>query len=151
MNTPDWFIVHEDHEGMKDQLKNIIKRPWKSNESLKQIWELSKEIQNGQAPGSRRICLDLEYSAASRNVFEVGICEYMSGRTIVNSRIRHNCTFEELVRNSTSRDLTPTSHFKELFGKLSALRVYGTNGPEGDNKINAAIRSIHLSTVSSSG
>lgn len=37
MNMPDWFIVHEDHEGMKDQLKNIIKQPWKSYESLKQI------------------------------------------------------------------------------------------------------------------
>jgi hypothetical protein len=147
MSTPDWFIVHEDHEGMKGQLKNVIKRPWKSDESLKQIWELSKEIQNGQAPGSRLICLDLEYSAASRKVFEVGICEYVSGRTIVNSRIRHDCTFEELVRNSPSRDVTPISYFKELIGKLSALRVYGTNGPGGKNKINAAIRPIHLSTV----
>jgi hypothetical protein len=146
MSTPDWFIVHEDHEGMKGQLKNVIKRPWKSDESLKQIWELSKEIQNGQAPGSRLICLDLEYSAASRKVFEVGICEYVSGRTIVNSRIRHDCTFEELVRNSPSRDVTPISHLKELFGKLSALRVYGTNGPGGKNKINALVyydRNLH--------
>jgi hypothetical protein len=123
MSTPDRSIVHEGNEGMKGQLKNIIKRPWKSDESLKQIWELSKEIQNRQAPGSRLVCLDLEYSPASRKVFEVGICEYVSGRTIINSRIRHNCTFEELVGNSTSRVVTPSSHLKELFGKLSALRV----------------------------
>jgi hypothetical protein len=49
MNRPDSFIVHEDYEGMKGQLKNIIKRPWESDEPLKQIWELSKEIQHGQA------------------------------------------------------------------------------------------------------
>ena len=147
MNRPDLFIVHEDYEGMKGQLKNIIKRPWESDESLKQIWELSKEIQHGQAHGSRLICLDLEYSAASRKIFEVGICEYVSGRTIVNSRIRHECTFKELVRNSTSREFIPTSHFTELFGRLSAWRVYGTNGQGGKGKMEAAIRSIHLSTV----
>jgi len=120
MNTPDWFIVREDHEGMKGQLKNIIKRPRKSDESLKQIWELSKEIQNGQVPGSRLICLDLEYSAASGKIFEVGVCEYVSGRTVVNSCIRHDYSFEELVRNSTSRVVTSNSHLQELFGKLSA-------------------------------
>jgi hypothetical protein len=98
MSTPDRSIVHGVHEGIKDQLKNVIKLLWNSDESLKQIWELSKEIQKGQAPETRLICLDLEYSWASRKIFEVGICEYVSGRTIANLRIRHDCTFEELCQ-----------------------------------------------------
>jgi hypothetical protein len=40
--------------------------------------------------GTKVVCLDLEFSSTSRLVFEVGMCDYYSGKDLINARIKHD-------------------------------------------------------------
>jgi len=68
------------------------------------------------------VCLDLEFSSISRKVFEVGLCEYPSGKELVNARIKHDCTELELHQSSKSMRNRP---FSFAISKRASTLVYG--------------------------
>lgn len=118
---------------------------WRPDESLTQVHLLAERIRRGQTPGNRLVCLDLEYSFATKNIFEIGICEAVSGRSIIDARIRHDCTFEELTTETAAG--SRLRRVEEVIGQGSARRVYGVRFTAGKDDLDAAIRSKHLYTA----
>ena len=69
-----------------------VKIPWKLDDSELFAMALrgSEQVKNGETPKRNVICLDLEYSSSSREVFEIGAVDYYSGETLCDVRVRHN-------------------------------------------------------------
>jgi hypothetical protein len=83
------------------------------------------KIANGGICGAPLVCLDLEFSSSTGKVFEIGGCEYYSGKTFIDTKIKHDCSSSELHK---SQDLEiPTDPFSELISKRVSVRVYGGN------------------------
>jgi hypothetical protein len=58
-------------------------------------------------------------------VFEIGGCEYYSGKIFIDTKIKHDCSSSELHK---SQDLKITTDpFSKLISKRASVRVYGGN------------------------
>jgi hypothetical protein len=85
-------------------------------------WDITSD--NSGSPLSRLICLDLEFSPSSGKVFELGICEYHSGKVLLDTRVKHNGSQNALHRAS---DGTKSVHpFLELLSRGIYAKVYRT-------------------------
>jgi hypothetical protein len=85
-------------------------------------WDITSD--NSGSPLSRLICLDLEFSPSSGKVFELGICEYHSGKVLLDTRVKHNGSQNALHRAS---DGTKSVHpFLELLSWGIYAKVYRT-------------------------
>jgi hypothetical protein len=73
--------------------------------------------------GTKVVCLDLEFSALSRKIFEIGLCEYPSGKELVNARIKHDCTDLEL--HKTASNFMQIHPFSQSISKRTSSNVYG--------------------------
>ena len=79
------------------------------------------KIAKDEICGARLICLDLEFSPSTGKVFEIGGCEYYSGKIFIDTKIKHDCSSSELHK---SQDLKiPTDPFSELISKRASVRV----------------------------
>lgn len=115
----------------------------------RQVWRLSKNIREKTIPQGRLVCLDLEYSTRTQKIFEVGVCEYVSGKPIVDLRIRHDCAFDELVNCHSQEGIEqhPINRVSAFLAKRSAFRVYSQTATLSSKTMDDVIRSPNLATA----
>jgi hypothetical protein len=74
-------------------------------------------------PQGMLVCIDTEFSAALGKVFEIGVCEFESGKPLVNTRVKHNCSDDELHQFPNPFKANP---FQRLVFIRASQRIYGT-------------------------
>jgi hypothetical protein len=72
------------------------------------------------------VALDIEFWLPSRKVFEVGMTTAHSKKVLMNSRIKHDCSDEDLLRPATQRMQPPTPE-EIAFGCRAMRAIYGTD------------------------
>jgi hypothetical protein len=121
------------------ELQQLIRqssaKKWKSDSELDLFFNIHDAIVAGTVPESRLICLDLEFSSHSGMIFEIGACEYASGRVIMDTGVRHDCAPHELHLSRTGliSDLRLSA-----MSKSTSHRVYG-----GNTANSAAFSDVH--------
>ncbi|KAI8212702.1 hypothetical protein K4K48_003627 [Colletotrichum sp. SAR 10_66] len=82
-------------------LQSSLAKVWKYDDEgvpVSRMFAAIDKIRSGETSGSDIICLDLEFSASTHRVFEVGACEYESGKTLIEARVKHDVAYDELHR-----------------------------------------------------
>ncbi len=105
----------------RDEITQGFEKQWTYTYHFQEVENRLALIADGKMPGGMLVDLDIEFSATSGKVFEVGICEHYSGKVLVNARIEHNCSNVELHANSSSSK----TFYQGMISRKSALRVYG--------------------------
>lgn len=72
------------------------------------------------------VCLDIEFSASSGKVFEVGVCEFDSGTPLVNARVKHNCSEDELHKPPPLRTV---NQYSMLLSLRTQQKIYHKSQP----------------------
>jgi hypothetical protein len=83
-------------------------------------------IVKGKMPQGMLVCIDTEFSAASEKVFEIGVCEFESGKPLVDTRVKHHCSEDELHQFPNPLKANP---YQRLISIRTSQRIYGT-GPQ---------------------
>src|SRR2546421_2102641 len=87
---------HDLLPGCADTLRGLLaesaETPWKVDESelFAKVLRSSDQLKKGETPEQQVICLDLEYSSATRKVFEIGVVDYYSGEVLCDVKAKHN-------------------------------------------------------------
>lgn len=82
-SRPEVIIPHEDSAILRASLRG--ETLWTYQTRYAQAF---KKVNDRD--GTKVVCLDLEFSSTSRLVFEVGMCDYYSGKDLINARIKHD-------------------------------------------------------------
>lgn len=88
-----------------------------------QVTSLLEKIANGEVPDSMLLILDIEFWLPSRKVFEVGMTTSHSGKVLMNTRIKHDCSDEDLFRPATQR-MQPPNPEEIAFGYRAMRSIY---------------------------
>lgn len=72
------------------------------------------------------VCLDTEFSVSSGKVFEVGVCEFDSGTPLVNARVKHNCSEDELHKPPPLRTV---NRYSMLLSLRTQQKIYHKSQP----------------------
>jgi hypothetical protein len=109
-----------------DSLGEALRRQWSVDTVSDQVTSLLEKIANGEVPESMLVALDIEFWLASRKVFEVGMTTVHSNKVLMNTRIKHDCSDEDLLRPATQRMQPPTPE-EIAFGYRALRAIYGTD------------------------
>ena len=107
-----------------DSLGEGLRRQWNGDRVSVPVASLIEKIANGEVPGSMLVTLDIEFWLPSRKVFEVGMTTAHSGKVLINTRIKHDCSDEDLFRPATQRTQPPTPE-EIAFGYRAMRAIYG--------------------------
>jgi hypothetical protein len=72
--------------------------------------------------GAKLICLDIEFCPVSGKVFEVGLCEYYSGKVLINARVKYDGHDADL--HKPRDDAKPAHPFLKAMSTVTANKVY---------------------------
>jgi hypothetical protein len=75
---------------------------WTARPLLQEVIRRHNCIRAGKMSQGMLVCLDVEFSAISGKVFEIGVCEFDSGTPLVNVRVKHDCPKGHLHKPSPS-------------------------------------------------
>jgi len=95
---------------------------WPTSLDFQRVIDRCNKIRAGKEDESSLLVLDIEVFLQARNVFEVGLMQFNSGKTLIDERVDHRCTLEELLVPSDGKLLKRGSR---CFGMGSIQRVYG--------------------------
>jgi hypothetical protein len=109
-----------------DSLEEALRRKWNGDAVSDQVTSLLEKIANGEMPESTLVALDIEFWLPSRKVFEVGMTKAHSKKALMNTRIKHDCSDQDLLRPATQRMQPPTSE-EIAFGYRAMRAIYGTD------------------------
>ena len=80
-----------------------LSREWPTSLDFQRVIDRCNKIRAGKEDESSLLVLDIEFFSHARKVFEVGLMQFNSGKTLINERVNHNCTLEELLLPSDGR------------------------------------------------
>lgn len=80
---------------LKSTLERSMKTQWTFDESFARVVSASEQIKGDER---QVICLDLEFSPVSQLPFEIGICDYYSGETLMDIKVKHQVSEGDLHR-----------------------------------------------------
>lgn len=86
-----------------DSLGEALRRQWNGDGVSDQVTSLLENIANGKVSESMLVTLDIEFWLPSRKVFEVGMTTIHSRKVLMNTRTKHDCSGEDLLRLATQR------------------------------------------------
>lgn len=135
-----------DDRPINEQLTAALSHGWEHDDPFRHVCEVSQLIAEGRLPQGRLVCVDLEYSSRSRKIFEIGVCEYVSGKTVINCRVWHSCTFDELIGSGVCGKTTADDHGLQAISK-AALKVYGLQDTPKNGEFEGAMKSSNFSTA----
>ena len=99
---------------------------WTCRPILQEVIRRYNCIIEREMPQGMLVCLDIEFSPSSQKVFEIGVCEFESGKPLVNARVKYNCPKNELHR-------APPFHIDNPYLRLISMRtsqkIYHRNQP----------------------
>lgn len=118
--TPWNSGLYQDNAG----LQPAFEKQWAYSLAFEKVINDKVDIANGKMPGATLICLDIEFSTVSRKVFEVGVCDYVSGKKLIEVCIEHDCSDSELHTPPPSK-LRPVHHLEKGISMNTSANVYG--------------------------
>ncbi|KJK79286.1 hypothetical protein H634G_05526 [Metarhizium anisopliae BRIP 53293] len=107
----------------KNTFDQALQHPWFYSPSFQKVLDVRDKIADGKLPGARLLCLDFEFCALTKTVFEVGVLEYCSGKNIIDAAVQGNIkTLSEI----------PISTIKDGISKrpMSTLRRHSYENPQ---------------------
>src|SRR5204863_7204730 len=89
---------HDVLSGRGDSLRAILREsaesPWSlhdRSELFSKILRYGEQVKSGGKPEQQVICLDLEYSSHTGEVFEIGVVDYFSGEVLCDVKVKQRC------------------------------------------------------------
>lgn len=79
---------------LEELLRTAAQRQWKPPNGYERVLERSAEIEQGKRPGSDLVILDCEWSVSSGQLWELAVIEKVSGKHLVNTRVRHESSWD---------------------------------------------------------
>jgi hypothetical protein len=119
-STPDMKTL----DSIENTLSQASLRQWEYDQPFEKVLSLKRQVAEGQIPGSRLLCLDLEFSPSSKKIFEVGLLELCSGKVLSDSRIKHSSDLHESPRDSKYGSYS-THPIAKGISNMSASKIYG--------------------------
>jgi hypothetical protein len=116
---------HMDEAALQQALEGT---QWTYGPAFEEAINRKAKIANGKMPGAMLVCLDLEFSPVSDKVFEVGLCEYYSGKKLLDARIKHDCSESELHE--------PLDGFKQTHPIKKGISIRASNKVYGEDRRN---------------
>lgn len=107
----------------KNTFDQALQHPWSYSPSFQKVLDVRDKIADGKLPGARLICLDFEFCAFTKTVFEVGVFEYYSGKTIIDTAVQGNIKKLSEIPTSTIKDGI-SKRFKQEMSWKTIRRVY---------------------------
>ena len=105
-----------------DSLGEALRRQWNGDA----VTSLLENIANGKVLESMLVTLDIEFRLPCRKAFEVGLTTVHSRKVLTNTRIKHDCSDEDLPRTAKQRMQPPTPE-EIAFGHRAMQTIYGTD------------------------
>ena len=99
---------------------------WTARPIIQEVIRRYNCIWVGEMSQNMLVCLDIEFSALSRKVFEVGVCEFDSGTSLVNAGVKHNCSEDELHKPPPLRAV---NQYGMLLSLRSQQKIYHKSQP----------------------
>jgi hypothetical protein len=99
---------------------------WTARPMIQEVIRRYNCIRAGEMSQSMLVCLDIEFSASSGKVFEIGVCEFDSGTPLVNARVRHDCSEDELHQPPRLRTVT---QYSRLLSLRTHQKIYHKSQP----------------------
>jgi hypothetical protein len=99
---------------------------WTCRPILQEVIRRYNCIIAGKMPQAMLVCLDIEFSASSKKVFEIGVCEFDSAKPLVNARVKHDCLENELYRPQPFRTDHPYRRFMSM---RTSQKIYHRSEP----------------------
>ena len=89
---------HDVLSGRGDSLRAMLlesaESPWRlhdRSELFSKMLRCGEQVKSGEKPEQQVICLDLEYSSHTGEVFETGVVDYYSGEGLCNVKVKQRC------------------------------------------------------------
>ena len=86
---------HDVLSGRGDSLRAMLlesaESPWRlhdRSELFSKMLRCGEQVKSGKKPEQQVICLDLEYSSHTGEVFEIGVVDYYSGECLCNVKVK---------------------------------------------------------------
>lgn len=122
---------HQDNAGLRQAFERT---QWTYSLAFEKVINGKADIANGKRPGATLICLDIEFSSISRKIFELGVCEYVSGKKLVDARIEH-CSDSELHKPPQGK-LRRIHPLEKGISTNASAKVYGLDRRKCTNLLN---------------
>lgn len=111
---------------LRNLFADAAKKAWTFQPEFQRVLERVKDIEEGNMPPCSLLILDTEFSPATRQLWEVAVIEYLSGKTQINALLNHS---DGLSHESTTRRIVQISkmHAKNVYNpkrKLDRLNVH---------------------------
>ncbi|KAK8927905.1 hypothetical protein VCV18_004391 [Metarhizium anisopliae] len=108
----------------KNTFDQALQHPWFYSPSFQKVLDVRDKIADGKLPGARLLCLDFEFCALTKTVFEVGVLEYCSGKNIIDAAVQGNIKTLSEIPISTIKDGI-SKRFKQEMSWKTIRRDYG--------------------------
>lgn len=139
LHLPNLMAIQHQIEAQKTNLQPARKvfnsrlhHEWHCPSTYHQVRRFITEISQGKRPGSDLIVLDNEFSVATKQLWEFAIIEQFSGKTLVNTTIKHDNGIEHdgpaAARGST---------FKSTASRVQASKIFS------QSRMNIEHRDVH--------
>ncbi|KAM0451700.1 hypothetical protein ACHAO4_005655 [Trichoderma viride] len=139
LHLPNLMAIQHQIEAQKTNLQPARKvfnsrlhHEWHCPSTYHQVRRFITEISQGKRPGSDLIVLDNEFSVATKQLWEFAIIEQVSGKTLVNTTIKHDNGLEHdgpaAARGST---------FKSTASRVQASKIFS------QSRMNIEHRDVH--------
>jgi hypothetical protein len=134
---------------LKKHFDQALMHQWGYSPSFERVLNLKAKIAAGELPGGRLICVDIEFSPSSGRVFEVGSCEYHSGKVIIDTSVKHDYKSSAELHDSTSLDATAPGRYLKMISHRAAKNVYGSNSkhPNGVSDVHEIVSKLREAQV----
>lgn len=73
-----------------------------------------EHVKSGEKPEQQVICLDLEYSSHTREVFEIGVVDYYSGEGLCNVKVKQRCQGADPGQTTPRQPIDP-KYYNKVF------------------------------------
>jgi hypothetical protein len=110
-------------------------KQWPVRPDFQRVLDLLARIQNGDEPENSLVVIDDEFLQHSRRLLEVALVELISGKVLLDTRVKHDCTTRELFKRPDGSDFN-----REHLGiQLATLtHVYGASDRRKCSRVKTA-------------
>ena len=109
---------------LRNVFQSAVRVKWKSSPAYERVQELTHEIAQGKRAGSDLVILDDEWSPGSNQLWEFAMVEKVSGKVLINTRVKHP--------NGLDHGAFGSASFLQRVGEAKAKRVYSSNSQESN-------------------
>ena len=121
---------------LQETLKKALSRRWSCG-PFKDVLHRRERLSKGESSGVQVACLDLEFSPTTGKVFEIGICEYFTGKVLMDTAVEHGDRPASRALHQSLAVGRPTHHpFMEMMSRRIASKIYSSASKKFRGRLN---------------